>query len=878
MKEKAILLICVLVAILSPTTIGKIIYVDDDSTGANDGSSWQNAYIYLQDALADANSAEKPVEIRVAHGTYQPDMGAGQTAGDRESSFRLINGVTLYGGYAGVNELDPNELDYKKYETILSGDLNDDDEPDFKNYTDNSFRIVMGSFTDETAVLDGFTITAGYCHSSYESNNYLSGGVGMRIESGSPTIMNCSFINNQANHYCDGAGLLNCNGSNPTLSNCTFKDNRGGSAMENRDNSNPVLIDCVFENNRSGGGMTNNNSSPTLTNCTFNDNADTAIWHHSGSLTLFNCLFSNNIYLSFGIGAGGIENNDEMILYNCSFNNNFGTYGGGIRNSCSGTSMLYNCSFNGNTTFDSGGGINNGGYLILYNCTFSDNFTHCDGGGISSSGSSSILNVYNSVFSGNISQMNGGAIYGWGDIVNCTITSNRAKNRGGGIATETGDIIVNNTILWANTAEQGNQLALSGSCACMYVPYESPICDCHCGTISFQNSNIQDGDTGIYKEFEECKIEWLNANIDVDPCFVEPGYWDPNGTINDSDDDFWVEGDYHLKSQAGRFDPNSEEWVYDDVTSPCIDAGDPNSPIGYEPFPNGGIINMGAYGGTLEASMSPNDVNGFGLSYNPYPVDGATETGLNIILNWKSDDWPYEIYFGTSEYPPFVQKQSDGQFNPGILEPDTQYYWRIDVIDGNGDRTVGDIWKFWTSDYLIVDDFERYEEEEPDRIWETWTDGYEDPCNGSFIGYFEPDFGDLLIMEREIVHSGNQSVAFYYNYYTKNEDFSEVTVDTNDLIIGSDWLITNSETLVIWFYGDPDNPAIDQIYFKLNGAEVLYDGDSNNFLLPEWWSWEIDLDDFNLDMGYIDTMTIGIRREAPANKDGMVLIDDIRLY
>jgi alpha-tubulin suppressor-like RCC1 family protein len=70
-----------------------------------------------------------------------------------------------------------------------------------------------------------------------------------------------------------------------------------------------------------------------------------------------------------------------------------------------------------------------------------------------------------------------------------------------------------------------------------------------------------------------------------------------------------------LKSQAGRWDPNSQTWVRDDVTSPCIDAGDPNSPIGYEPFPNGGIVNMGAYGGTTEASKSASagSIVGWGL-------------------------------------------------------------------------------------------------------------------------------------------------------------------------------------------------------------------------------------------------------------------------
>ena len=83
-----------------------------------------------------------------------------------------------------------------------------------------------------------------------------------------------------------------------------------------------------------------------------------------------------------------------------------------------------------------------------------------------------------------------------------------------------------------------------------------------------------------------------------------------NGTPNDPSDDFFVEGDYHLKCQAGRWDPNTGTWVKDDVTSPCIDAGDPNSPVGGEPAPNGGRINMGAYGGTAEASKSPSGFSG----------------------------------------------------------------------------------------------------------------------------------------------------------------------------------------------------------------------------------------------------------------------------
>ena len=111
---------------------------------------------------------------------------------------------------------------------------------------------------------------------------------------------------------------------------------------------------------------------------------------------------------------------------------------------------------------------------------------------------------------------------------------------------------------------------------------------------------IGEDTSDIHDSYGMVSGNWLMT----DPMFARNGYWDPNGTSDDLSDDFWVEGDYHLKSQAGRWDPVSQSWMVDQVTSPCIDTGDPNNPIGYEPFPNGGIINMGAYGGTTEASKS----------------------------------------------------------------------------------------------------------------------------------------------------------------------------------------------------------------------------------------------------------------------------------
>jgi hypothetical protein len=249
-------------------------------------------------------------------------------------------------------------------------------------------------------------------------------------------------------------------------------------------------------------------------------------------------------------------------------------------------------------------------------------------------------------------------------------------------------------------------------------------------TITVTYSDVQGGWTGT-------------GNINADPCFASSGYWDPNGTPADANDDFWVDGDYHLKSQAGRWDPLIAGWIKDDVTSPCIDAGDPASPIGYEPFPNGGIINMGAYGGTIEASKSyfgepvcetivAGDINGDckvnlldfalialhwledntphppGQASNPWPPDGAMSVYLDVDLSWTAgtNALSHDVYFGTDANalasadrmaPEYRGNRTFTKFYPGLLTRYTTYYWRIDEICSGG-ITKGTVWRFTTGD------------------------------------------------------------------------------------------------------------------------------------------------------------------------------------
>lgn len=160
---------------------------------------------------------------------------------------------------------------------------------------------------------------------------------------------------------------------------------------------------------------------------------------------------------------------------------------------------------------------------------------------------------------------------------NCTIVNNFCAVA---IEVETGcSVIIENCIIYGN------------------LEYDQIFVDCP-AMINITYSNIEGGSNGIVLFGIDCTLNWGPGNIDTDPCFVRLGYRD----FNEPRTSF--EGDYHLQSEAGRWDANLNDWVTDANTSPCIDAGDPVSPVGFEPFPNGGRINMGAYGGTAEASKS----------------------------------------------------------------------------------------------------------------------------------------------------------------------------------------------------------------------------------------------------------------------------------
>ncbi len=293
-----------------------IIFVAADAAGANDGTSWTDAYNDLQDALADAAGAGGTfTEIWVAAGTYTPD----RETRDRTAAFHLTDAAAVYGGFAGTETQRP-QRDPQAHVTILSGDLDHNDGPDFAGNDENSYHVVHGNGSGADAILDGFTITGGNADGTWPDDC----GGGMFNPNGSPTVIDCTFARNAAAGR--GGGLYNAHYANPTLINCTFAGNKAafGGAIQNLAGSNPVLINCACVGNLAhhrGAGMCNRFSSPGLTNCTLSGNSANArgggMYSFGGSPSLANCIFWGNCDRG-GTGASAqIDGTAPVVQYSC---------------------------------------------------------------------------------------------------------------------------------------------------------------------------------------------------------------------------------------------------------------------------------------------------------------------------------------------------------------------------------------------------------------------------------------------------------------------------------------------------------------------------------------------------------------------------------
>ena len=325
----------------------------------------------------------------------------------------------------------------------------------------------------------------------------------------------------------------------------------------------PILIDCTIAENSAGdtggGVLAYSGSSVTLTNCIVRGNSATLAsggvgCYKNSFVTMTDCIIRDNNAATGSGGGAECSENSSGTLTNCVImRNSAGNCSGAVNGFNNSSLAMTNCTIAANSAENSGGGMTcwKDSSMTLTNCTIVQNSAERYGGGLCSGNNSPTT------------------------VINCTIWGNSAGISGGGLGCWSSATVAN-SILWGNMAPKGPEMAAVSLEWWLY----------GAGSLTIMYSDVAGGQTSVSVE-DRSTLDWDDGNIEAEPLLADP-----------------ANGDYHLKSQAGRWNPNSESWVQDDVTSPCIDAGDPMSPIGLEPFPNGGFVNMGAYGGTPEASKA----------------------------------------------------------------------------------------------------------------------------------------------------------------------------------------------------------------------------------------------------------------------------------
>ncbi|MFH1718417.1 MAG: LamG domain-containing protein [Planctomycetota bacterium] len=277
-----------------------------------------------------------------------------------------------------------------------------------------------------------------------------------------------------------------------------------------------------------------------------------------------------------------------------------------------------------------------------------------------------------------------------------------------------------------------------------------------------------------------------------------------------------------------------------------------------------------------------------GAAGNPQPANGATGVQMTAQLNWTpaTTAVSHDVYFGTDKdavrnattaSPEYKGNKAAGSesYDPGKLAWYSDYYWRVDAVYNAG-PVKGLAWNFTTADFLLVDDFESYNDIDPpdaasNRIFDKWIDGFGTTDNGALVGNDLPPYA-----EQTIVQSGNQSLIYRYDNNLKT---SEATLT---LVSPRDWTEEGVTKLSLWFRGAAANSA-ERMYVALNGTAVAYHDNPAATKTGGWTQWVIDLTSFadqGVNLANVNTVTIGIgtKGSPAAGGTGTMYFDDIRLY
>ncbi|MFK7771315.1 MAG: T9SS type A sorting domain-containing protein [Saprospiraceae bacterium] len=614
------------IAMLFANVLTAQTFVKSDATGANDGTSWANAYSDLSDAL---NNSAPLDEIWVAAGTYKP----GGATPDTASFFTFPHDLLLYGGFAGTETM-LSERDWAANETILSGDhLDNDVDNDFDTFRDdNSLHVMWLTDTVTTAsTVDGFTVRNGDTSPGAASGDDRRGG-GI-FTYGAPAIRNCLFTQN--NGYF-GGGLYP----------------RGSTTA-----TGVIIENCVFENNasgRQGGGIyLLAGAAATISDCTFSGNTAAnrggAIYNNLTASSIINCTFSFNSVPSSAGGALMIRNGnddtfDPVNIVNCTFENNESGFGGAMGVYDSKTIVnVTDCDFISNTAVTSGGATTNGFRATsnFTNCNFSQNEARF-GGAIYSQNTNATININNCDISFNEGERGGAINIGNGDnidslaipiltIENSKIQNNNAIEQGGGINLGSANAVFSNVLFDANLVLDANSIGGAVSINTS---------DTIFATIDFINCTLGNNIAAIGAGISH----WIEGDTSSSILTLQ------NTVFNNPDgNDYEIEaGEPTLVSNGGNLSADlslfdkltamndlvGEDPLFVDLLdqdyhlangSPCIDAGiEADAPtLDIEGSPRVDGVDMGAYENQKVVSVSnlPNTLGTLDIFPNPVQDD-----------------------------------------------------------------------------------------------------------------------------------------------------------------------------------------------------------------------------------------------------------------
>jgi hypothetical protein len=277
------------------------------------------------------------------------------------------------------------------------------------------------------------------------------------------------------------------------------------------------------------------------------------------------------------------------------------------------------------------------------------------------------------------------------------------------------------------------------------------------------------------------------------------------------------------------------------------------------------------------------------LAAGPYPPNGAADVPQSPLLTWRAGEAAthHDIYFGDDANAVAAATLADAAyrgrlsaketaFDPGALEWNKTYFWRVDEVNDADPNNSwkGQVWRFTTADLLVIDDFESYGDEEDNRLYEYWIDGFSLGWS-SVVARIPPG----PYVERTIVHGGRQSMPFDYNNVPKRW-FSEIERDFES---AQNWRVNGVDTLVLYVHGRATNapaPLFVAVGDSAGKTATAVHSDAKVTQATEWIEWRIPLSQFaGVNAMRVKRLTLGVgaRAEPAPGGAGRIYIDDIRV-